>query len=200
MVMLAGVALNQGLLQYRGLAEKGIGFWEYAKEMWIDKSFNSTIDYYVYSRSDGWFPYFKGNNEGISYVSLAPLVGDLPVVVWIRNEAEPNGMRSLTYYELPISTKSYEEIERDDILAYYKKGKSLKLLEGVEGIEFSFYGYDSLDQRYEWVSHFDGSRKKVLPSSTIISYNHNGQKGRLIFGLNVNSLLKTYYNERYTRQ
>jgi general secretion pathway protein J len=200
MMMLAGVALNQGLKQYHGLAEKGIGFWDYAKNIWIDKSFNSANDYYVYKRSDGWFPYFKGNQEGISYISLAPLAGDLPVVVWIRNEAENNGMRSLVYYELPVYAKSYEEIDRDYIFGDYKKGKSLKLLEGVEGIEISFYGYDFPDRRYRWYNNFDGSRMKLLPSSIEISCRHDGKKDKLVFGINVNSLLKMYYNEFYLRQ
>jgi general secretion pathway protein J len=201
MMMLAGTALNQGLKQYHGLAEKGIGFWDYAKQIWIDKSFNSTIDYYVYTRSDGWFPYFKGNQEGISYVSLAPLAGELPVVVWIRNEAEEKGMRSLIYYELPVYTKSYEEMERNEIFADYKKGKSLKLWEGVEGIEFSFYGYDIRDRKFRWYSNFDGNRMKVLPSSIIISYRHAGKKDRFVFGINVNSMMKlVYYNETYFKQ
>jgi len=199
MMMLAGVALNQGLKQYHGLAEKGIGFWDYAKNIWIDKSFNSANDYYVYKRSDGWFPYFKGNQEGISYISLAPLAGDLPVVVWIRNEAENNGMRSLVYYELPVYAKSYEEIDRDYIFGDYKKGKSLKLLEGVEGIEISFYGYDFPDRKYRWYSDFDGSRMKLLPSSIEISCRHDGKKDRLVFGINVNSFLKMLYNEMYLR-
>ena len=200
MLMLAGVALNQGLKQYHGLAEKGIGFWDDAKKIWIDKSFNSSIDYYMYTRSDGWFPYVKGSQEGISYISLAPLAGDLPVVVWIRNEAENNGMRSLVYYELPVYAKSYEEIDRDYIFGDYKKGKSLKLLEGVEGIEISFYGYDFPDRRYRWYNNFDGSRMKLLPSSIEISCRHDGKKDKLVFGINVNSLLKMYYNEFYLRQ
>jgi len=200
MMMLAGVALNQGLKQYHGLAEKGIGFWDYAKEIWIDKSFNSTIDYYVYRRGDGWFPYFRGNQEVISYVSLAPLAGELPVIVWIKNEAEGNGKRSLVYYELPVYTKSYEDMDRNYIFADYKKGKSLKLLEGVEGIELSFYGYDFIGRRYEWFNNFDGNRMKLLPSSIIISCRHDGKKDRLVFGINVNSLLKMYYNEFYLRQ
>jgi general secretion pathway protein J len=199
MMMLAGTALNQGLKQYHGLAEKGLGFWDYAKKIWIDKSFNSITDYYVHTRSDGWFPYFRGSQEGISYVSLAPLTGELPAVVWIRNEAEENGMRSLVYYELPVYTKSYEDIERDYIFADYKKGKSLKLLEGVESIEFSFYGYDIRDRKYGWYENFDGNRMKLLPSSIMISYNHEGQKGRLVFGLNVNSSIKMYYNEVYQK-
>lgn len=199
MMMLAGMALNQSLKQYHGLAEKGIGFWDYAKKIWIDKSFNSITDYYVHTRSDGWFPYFRGSQEGISYVSLAPLAGDLPVVVWIRNEAGESGMRSLVYYELPIYTKSYDEIDRDYIFADYKKGKSLKLLEEVEGIEFSFYGYDLRDRRFRWYSNFDGNRTRVLPSSILISYHHAGKKDRLVFGINVNSMMKMVYNDIYLR-
>jgi general secretion pathway protein J len=200
MMMLAGTALNQGLKQYHGLAEKGLGFWDYAKKIWIDKSFNSITDYYVHTRSDGWFPYFRGSQEGISYVSLAPLTGELPAVVWIRNEAEENGMRSLVYYELPVYTKSYEDIERDYIFADYKKGKSVKLLEGVEGIEFSFYSYDMGERRYKWYDQFDGNRMKLLPTSIVISYAHEGQKGRFVFGTNVNSLIKMNYNEVYLTQ
>jgi len=200
MMMLAGVALNQGLKQYHGLAEKGIGFWDYAQKIWIDKSFNSTIDYYVYRRGGGWFPYFKGNQEGISYISLAPLAGDLPVVIWIRNEAAENGKRSLVYYELPVYAKSYEDIERNYIFGDYKKGRSLKLLEGVEGIEFSFYGYDFLEGRFKWYSDFEGERMKFLPSSIIISYKQDGRKSKLVFGINVNSAIKTVYNEIYLRQ
>jgi len=200
MLMLAGVALNQSLKQYHGLAEKGIGFWDDAKKIWIDKSFNSTGDYYVHTKSDGWFPYFKGSQEGISYVSLAPLAGDVPVVIWIRDEAEAAGGRSLVYYELPVYTKTYEEIERDLIFANYKKGRALKLLEGVEGIEFSFYGYDFKESRFGWFNHFDGNEMKLLPSSIIISYKHNGEKARLVFGINVNSFLKMIYNDIYLRQ
>lgn len=200
MMVLAGMALSQGLKQYHGLAEKGIRFWDYAKTIWIDKSLNSSTDYYVYTRSDGWFPYFKGSQEGISYISLAPLAGELPVVVWIRNEAEAAGMRSLVYYEVPVYTKSYDEIERDYVFSDYKKGKSLRLLEEVEAIEFSFYGYDILDRRYGWYRSFDGNRMKCLPSSIIITYQHHGKKDRLVFGLNVNSFLKMVYNDVYLRQ
>jgi general secretion pathway protein J len=199
MMILAGMALNQSLKQYHGLAEKGLGFWDDAKKIWIDKSFNSITDYYVHTRSDGWFPYFKGSQEGVSYISLAPFAGELSVVAWIRNEAGAEGMQSLVYYELPVYTKSYEDIERDYIFADYKKGKSVKLLEGVESIEFSFYGYDIRDRKYGWYKNFDGNRMKLLPSSIIISYNHNGKKDKLVFGINVNSMMKMVYNDIYLR-
>jgi hypothetical protein len=72
-------------------------------------------------------------------------------------------------------------------------------LEGVEGIEFSFYGYNIKENRFEWFSDFDGSRMKLLPSSIIISYNQNGKKDRFVFGINVNSFLKMLYNEIYLK-
>ncbi|MFA4916754.1 MAG: prepilin-type N-terminal cleavage/methylation domain-containing protein [Syntrophales bacterium] len=199
MLMLAGMALDQGLRQYHGLVEKGLGFWDYAKKIWIDKSLNSSIDYYVYTRDDGWFPYFKGSQSDISYISLAPFAGDVPVVAWLAKESEADGKRSLVYYEIPVYTKSYEEIDRDYIFGDYKKGKSLKLLEGMKSIEFNFYGYDILSRKYGWYSSFEGNRMKVLPSLVKISYNRDEGAGSLIFNINVNSLAKTTYNEVYSR-
>jgi len=197
MMMLGGVALNQGLKHYHGLAEKGLGFWEYARPLWIDKSVNSMADYYVYTRSDGWFPYFRGDQERISYVSLSPFAGELPVVVWIRNEVREDGRRSLVYYELPVYTKSYEEMERDEIFANYKKGRSMKLFDGVEGVEFRFYGYDIQARRFSWSSHFDGNRRRLLPSTILIRSDQNGRKEMMVLNVNTNSLMKMVYDEIY---
>jgi len=197
MLMLAGTALNQGLAQYQGLVEKGIDFWDYAKKISLDKSFNSAIDYYVYTRSDQWFPYFKGESESVSYVSLAPFAGDLPVVVWIKSERQSNGKTAVVYYELPVYTKSYEDIEREESFGDYKKGKSMKVLENAESVEFRFYAYDFLTKKYEWVDRFKGSKKKLLPALVKISYMHNGEKSILNFRINVNSLVKMLYDERY---
>jgi prepilin-type N-terminal cleavage/methylation domain len=199
MLMLAGVALNQGLTQYHGLVEKGLNFWNYAKNIWIDKSFNSATDYYVYTRSDGWFPYFKGSQDGVSYVSLVPFAGELPVIVWIKSEDEDGGKYSLVYYETPVYTKTYEEIDRDYVFGDYRKGKSFKLLEGVKGIEFSFYGYDFAKRMYQWYSSFDGNKMKVLPALVKISYTRDLGRGDIVVGINVNSLAKRAYNADYPR-
>jgi general secretion pathway protein J len=199
MVTLAGVALNQGLAQYHGLVEKGLNFWDYAKPIWIDKSFNSATDYYVHTRSDGWFPYFKGARNSVSYISLAPFAGELPVIVWIKGEEADNGKRSLVYYELPVYTKTYEEIDRNYIFNDYKKGKSFKILEGVDEIEFSFYGYDFAKRTYQWYNSFDGSKMKMLPSLVTISYRRGSDHGKLTSGIHVNSMLKRVYDEDYPR-
>jgi general secretion pathway protein J len=200
MLMLAGVALNQGLRQYHGLVEKGLDFWDYAKKISLDKSFNSAIDYYVYTRSDRWFPYFKGDQEGVSFVSLTPFAGDLPVVVWIKSEDQADGKKALVYYELPVYTKSYEDIDRETVFDDYKKGKSFKVLEGIEGVEFKFYGFDFLTKKYEWNDRFDGSRRKLLPALVKVSFTDKGERGALNFRINLNSLAKTRYDEMYLRQ
>jgi general secretion pathway protein J len=196
MVTLAAMALNQGLKQYQGLLEKGLNFWDYARYVWIQRSFNSAADYYIYTKLDGWAPYFIGNQELVSYVSLSPLAGERPVVVWIRNEQEGDrGKRSLVYYELPVETKTFEAIERDAIFADYKKGNSVKLLEGLDALEVSYYGYDLGQHRYLWSRDFDARKKKLLPTLVKVGYGNGESKNFLIFGVNVNSTIKMNYNE-----
>jgi general secretion pathway protein J len=199
MLTLGGIALNQGLKQYQGLAEKGINFWDQAKEIGIGKSFHSMIDYYVYTRSEGWIPYFRGNENEISYVSLSPLAGTLPVIVWIRKEEGGSGQQSLVYYELPVYTKTYEDIERDLIFAAFKEGKSAKILEGVENLEFRFYGYDLLKRGSTWSRDYEGRKTKILPSAVVVSYTQEGKSEKLVFGTHVNSTGKMIYNETYRR-
>ena len=197
MLTLGGLALNQGLKQYQGLAEKGINFWDQAKEIGIGKSFHSMIDYFIYIRSEGWVPYFRGNENEISYVSLSPLAGTVPVIVWIRKEDEGGGKQSLVYYELPVYTKTYEDIERDSVFAAYKEGKSAKILEGVENIEIRFYGYDLLRRESGWSWDYEGRKKKNLPSAVVVSYAKEGKNEKMVFGTHVNSSAKMGYNETY---
>jgi general secretion pathway protein J len=200
MLVLAGTALNQGLRQYQGLVEQGIGFWDYAKTLWIDKSFNSASDYYVYTRSDGWFPYFRGKQDSVSYVSLSPFAGEFPAAVWLKNEAQEDGKRTLRYYELPIYTKTFEDLDRDEVFGDYKKGKTFDLLKDVEGITFSFYGCDAITRQCRWSTEFEGSKMKGLPSAVKIEYRHDGEKGALVFDIHVNSGMKKAYNEMYQKQ
>lgn len=197
MVLLASMALNQGLKQYQGLTERGLNFWDHARYVWIDRSFNSAIDYYIRTRDKGWTPYFISNSEVISYVTLAPLAGDLPVVAWIKNEREANGKSSLVYYELPVYTKTWKDIDREYVFGDYKKGNSVKLLEGLENLKVSAYAYDSEKHGYYWHEDYDARKARILPASVMISFLKEGKKGKLIFSLNVNSTIKKSYDEAY---
>lgn len=196
MVMLATMALNQGLKQYRGLMEKGVNFWDKAKYLWIDGSFSSTLDYYVFKEYVGWVPYFYGDGERISYVSLSPLVGDLPVAVWIVKEKKDNGLYAVVYYELPVYTKTYKELDRDYATGNYKAGNSLTLLDGVGDIAMQFYGFDSSGQKGEWSQVFDGSVKRSMPSTVKMTWVSENKKQTMLFCINTNSMRKADYNVR----
>lgn len=197
MVVLASMALNQGLRQYHDLMEKGLDFWRYARYFWIERSFNSATDYYVHTRGDGWTPYFIGRQDVVSYVTLAPLSGDIPVVAWIKDERGENGKRNLIYYESPVYTKTYEEIEREYMFGDYRKEKSIKLFEDIEDIKISFYGYDLTKRQYGWRNEHDARKMKLLPLVVKLSFLSGGHKDMFIFGLNVNSTIKMNYNDVY---
>lgn len=197
MLMLGGFALNQSLMQYKSLAQKGFSFWHYAKFVWIDKSIASMTDYYVKDEQYGWFPYFKGDLNGFSYVSLSPLAGDSPSVIWVLKEKNEKGKYNLTYYELPVVTKKYEEIEDDFIFENYKKGNVYLLLNDVEEINFQYYGFDLSKRKYEWFDEFDGKLKKILPLAIMINYKDEEGEKRLFLKVNTNSMMKLIYNEIY---
>ncbi|MCX8034513.1 MAG: prepilin-type N-terminal cleavage/methylation domain-containing protein [Thermodesulfovibrio sp.] len=199
MLAFGAMALNQTLMQYKTLAEKGFSFWDYAKVIWLDKSIASTTDYYVYTTTQGWFPYFIGNNKGFSYVSLSAFAGDSPVVAWVIKEEENEGKQSLIYYELPVITKDYEKINDDFIFEKYKNGYSYQIIRNAKSIDFQYYGYDVVKRKYEWSSDFDSKLKKNLPTAIMITYETEEGQNRLILKVNTNSLGKLYYNEIYKR-
>jgi len=195
MIMLATTALDQGLRQYRGLMEKGVNFWDKAKYLWLDGSFGSVLDYYVFKQSAGWSPYFYGDSERISYVSLSPLAGDLPVVVWIVKEKRDNGLYAVVYYELPVYTKTYNDIDRAYVSGDYKKGNSLLLLEGVQDIDAEFFGFDARRQNAGWSQDFDGGVRKSMPSALKLTYTTENKKHVLLFCINTNSMRKSIYDD-----
>lgn len=197
MLMLGSMALNQSLIQYRSVMERGFLFWEYAKLFWIQKSFSSATDYYVYERSIGYFPYFKGSASGFSYVSLSPFALDEPVAVWVEKERKENGKFALVYYELPVKAKSYRDIEMDYFSGTYRKGKSFRVIEDADSIDFRFYALDLSKGVYEWLREYDGKRRRLLPSLVVVDYLSGGERRKLFLTIETNSMLKLLYNEMY---
>jgi general secretion pathway protein J len=196
-VTLACTALNQGLKQYSRLMETGINFWENAQSLWLNRSFSSMVDYYVFSKTDGWYPYFVGNEDMISYVTIAPFASDTPVVVWIIKERNDDGTQSIVYYELPVQVMKAEEIERAYIFNDYKKGRSIVLHKGVDDTEFDFYGYNSSNDTWAWGRVYNGNRTKRLPRSVNISYNdlQKKEKKMAYFAVNCNAVSKVGFGE-----
>ena len=200
MISLATMAFDQSLKQYRGLVEKGINFWGNARNLMFYKSFNCASDYYVHDNHGKWFLYFHGNQDLVSYVTLSPLVGDVPVVAWIEKERLDNGLLNVTYHELPVYTKTREEIERDYVFGDYKKGQAFRLLEKIDQLDISFYGYDLTKGAYTWAYDFEGEKRLGLPILIKMNYVREGKKGALFFGTRTNSPRKLRYNEAYAQQ
>jgi general secretion pathway protein J len=199
MVGLATMAFDQSLTQYRGLVEKGINFWGNARNLMLCKSFDCASDYYVRDSSGKWSPYFHGNQDLISYVTLSPLVADVPVVVWIVKEALDDGRFNVLYYELPVYTKTRQEIERDYVFGDYKKGQAFKLLEKIDQLDISFYAYDVTKGAYAWVYDFEGEKRVSLPITIKMSYVRGGKKSAMFFGIKTNSPRKQRYNRVYAQ-
>ncbi len=195
MIMLATMALNQGLKQYKGLMEKGINFWDKAKDVWIDNSFSAITDYYVVTDRREWVPYFYGDQTRISYVSLSPLTGDLPVVAWIVKEKRDNGKYAVVYYELPVYTKTLKDLERDYAAGNYKKGYSFTLLDNLETLSMDFYGYDFRTQKLDWYGDFDSSSRLSLPYLVRLTYEMKDKNRAMVFSINTNTRWKAGYNE-----
>jgi general secretion pathway protein J len=201
MMLLAGAALNQGLSQYRGLIDQGLNFWESARKIWLDKSFNSATDYYVFTKADRWFPYFKGDFNYINYVTLSPFVGEQPVVVWMKKELGENNKWQLLYYEMPVYTRNADELDADYTFGRYREGVMYKVLSELDQIDFSFYNCDILSSSAcRWESTFDGRTTKYLPSAIKITYKRGSENGLMLFHINVNSMVKQSYDEAYTEQ
>jgi len=131
----------------------------------------------------------------VTYVSLSPLAADMPVVVWIVKEKRDNGLYDVVYYELPVYTKNYKELNWDFVSGNYKKGSSLILLDGVQDIATEFFGFDAKRLIGEWSPVFDAVQKGSLPSTVKMTYMKDNKKGVMLFCINTNSVIKTDYNE-----
>lgn len=198
-VFLSTFALDQSLIQYQSIAKKGLNFWEDAKILWLQKSFSSAFDYYVYDeRKDLWFPLFIGKIDKMVYTSFSPFSSDLPVLVVLEKE-NLEGKEALVYYEIPLYTLNFKDIEKILTFEEYKKFTSLVFFEDLERLSFKYYGYDRVKKFNDWFSEYDSSRSFYLPSVVKIEYSKNGVNDSIYGIINVQNLRKVYYNEIYKK-
>lgn len=181
MVSVSMMALNQGLGQYRKLMDEGLKFWDKASTLWLHRSFVSAIDYAVSSRPGSWHPYFKGDSASIAYVTGAPLLGDEPVVSWVVKEPAPAGGFDIMYYELPVLTKTYGDLEEDFASRRYKSGASFAIAKGVEAMKVEYYGFRLDTNKSEWSDSYDSRLRKFMPSLVRITFTRAaGQSDSLV--------------------
>lgn len=192
-IFLATFVLNQSLKQYQDLIQKGLNFWENAKIFWLQKSLSSAIDYYVYDeRKKLWFPFFIGNTNEIVYVSLSPLSNDYPVLVVLKKEILSKEKEALVYYELPVYTMNFNDIEKILIFSEYKKYNSVVLFKDLERLSFKFYGYDPANKFYDWFSEYNSNYSFCLPSIIKIEFSKEGVQDSIYGIINIQKQRKTF--------
>ncbi|MBF0345578.1 MAG: prepilin-type N-terminal cleavage/methylation domain-containing protein [Nitrospirae bacterium] len=190
MVMLSMVALNQGLTQYKRLMEEGINFRRYARTFWLHQSTAGMINYLV-NDNGRWFPYFYCSIDRVSYVSASPFSSNVPVIVWIVKEKLPStGNFALTYYELPVYAKKYEDIERDYSSSDYKKGSSFVILEDIADVRIESYVIDAVTKLWDWRTDYDAKDDKRLPSSIRISFKRQGRTEMFYLSIHTNKAIR----------
>ncbi|MBF0316852.1 MAG: prepilin-type N-terminal cleavage/methylation domain-containing protein [Nitrospirae bacterium] len=190
MVMLSMVALNQGLGQYKKLMQEGIDFHRYASSFWLHQSVSGMLNYIV-SENNRQFPYFRCSHDGVSYVSASPLSSNIPVVVWIIGEkVNSSGLFTLTYYELPVYAKKYEDIERDYSSSAYKKGSSFVILKDVTDVRIESYVMDMVTKLWQWSSDYDTKDTNMLPTHLRISYKRDGKQETNFFSIHTNKTIR----------
>ncbi|KJR40401.1 prepilin-type [Candidatus Magnetoovum chiemensis] len=195
MLMLSTAALQQGLNQYKKVMDEGIKFWSYAENFWINRSFSGIFDYYVNYNSD-WFPYFSMDGDRISYVTYSALANDAPVAAWIVKEKMKNAFGySVVYYELPVLTKGYDDIEKDYTSKSYKKGARIVLFENVSFVDFQCFAIEALSWSGRWLHSYNAKDGKMLPEKIKISFQKDRKKLNLTFSIYNNSTIKKRYTD-----
>ncbi|MBF0537532.1 MAG: hypothetical protein HQL03_04665 [Nitrospirae bacterium] len=192
MVMLAMVALNQGLGQYKRLMKEGIDFRRYASTFWLHQSASGMLKYLVSDINNRQFPYFRCSYDGVvSYVSVSPLSSNVPVVVWIvREKLNSSGLSALTYYELPVYAKKYDDIDHDYVSSDYKKGSSFVILQDVTDVRIEGYVMDTVTKLWQWLSDYDAKDGNMLPTSIRISYKRGGKKATIFLNIPTNKSIR----------
>lgn len=192
---LISYAVSQGLSQYKGIIKKTSTHWDKAKIFFLNKSFASTVDYYV--KEETWFPFFEGDINYIIYITEAPLAESFPVLVFIVREKSSNGKWKITYYEIPVYTLSHKQIQDLFSSGKYKKGNKMVLFNDLDDVKFEFFGQKKTREKPDWYSKFSGKNEKSLPMIIRFYLTEGEEKKNLFFFIKNNSDLKEIYNEIY---
>lgn len=193
-VALATLAFTQGINQYEGIIRRSLNFSEEIKFFLLYRSIVGIKDYFVEDEQNDWFPYFIGRDDLISYVSLSPLSYEVPVVVFLEKKQDSAGKFSLLYYEFPVYTLNYKELEKTLTFREYQRYPALILLSGLEELKFSYYTYDPIKKTWVW-SFEHNENNYYLPRMLKIDYLKNGERVHLFFGIYIDIRKDVYYGD-----
>jgi prepilin-type N-terminal cleavage/methylation domain-containing protein len=206
MAALSVAALDQGLRQYRKLMHEGTDFWKYAGSLWINKSFSGVFENVVHQDKVGQVPYFECGQSMISYASVSPLAGNMPVIAWLVREegavaggitrgratigdgtVAAAGSGSVVYYELPLNAKGGQAIAEDYLLQNYKSGNRMVILDRAENIVFNCKALNSETKISSWRESYSGRTGGRLPEAVRILYTKDGRPGMMYFSIYANA-------------
>ncbi|MFH1964019.1 MAG: prepilin-type N-terminal cleavage/methylation domain-containing protein [Acidobacteriota bacterium] len=111
---------------------------------------------------------FYGQPDSMTFISVVPLVHvNSPGLVIVRYglARDEFGNLYLGAMELP-----YTGLESFLMMSESPQGKPLPIIEGVERVEFSYYGFDPVRQSYSWYQHWNGSEAMAVPSAVRIEH------------------------------
>ncbi len=111
---------------------------------------------------------FYGQPESMTFISVVPLVHvSSPGLVIVRYglARDEHGSFYLGAMELP-----YTGFESFLMMTESPPGKPLPIIEGVERVEFSYYGFDPVRQGFFWYPQWNGSEAMAVPSAVRIQH------------------------------
>lgn len=136
---------------------------------------NAMAPYIVKNSNGDWVYYFLGREEGLTFISYAPIFAQEggTSVVRVFREPQQDGNFRLIYEEAPLSPVSLMRV--DQVLNFKYR---LVIADDLPEINFSYYGWPNVESKYikenssivsaTWSNSYDGAETKLQPDKVKI--------------------------------
>ena len=114
-------------------------------------------------------PLFFGDSESVTFITVAPLgLSEVPGMAVTRyGRAQDEYGREY----LGAMETQYRGLQSFLTMAGSPRGKPIPLVEGIESLEFQYYGFDPQTQLYDWFSSWNGQETLSVPEAIKILFN-----------------------------
>ncbi|MBL4941377.1 MAG: prepilin-type N-terminal cleavage/methylation domain-containing protein [Colwellia sp.] len=139
-------------------------------------SLNAMAPYIVKNSSGNWVYYFLGRDEGLTFVTYAPIFAQQGGTAVVRIFKEPQGEGSyrLVYEEAPLT--SIMLTQANQILNFQYR---LVIANDLPDVVFEYYGWPDRNSKYNiegrvttsasWSSEYDGTKTSLQPDKIKIT-------------------------------
>ena len=111
---------------------------------------------------------FYGQPESMTFISVVPLVHvNSPGLVIVRYGLARDEFGSLYLGAMEMPYTGFESFL---MMTESPQGKPLPIIEGIERVEFSYYGFDPVRQGFYWFQQWNGSEAMAVPSAVRIEH------------------------------